>query len=47
MVKNIDEFRMYALNHQYEIICVNETWLDNTVDNNHELGRVTWIRLSS
>ena len=36
MVKNIDEFRMYALNHQYDIICVNETWLDNTV-NNHEV----------
>ena len=36
MVKNIDEFRMYALNHQYDIICVNETWLDSTV-NNHEV----------
>ena len=36
MIKNIDEFRMYALNHQHEIICVNETWLDNTV-NNHEV----------
>ena len=36
MVKKIDEFRMYALNHQYDIICVNETWLDNTV-NNHEV----------
>ena len=46
MVKNIDEFRMYALNHQYDIICVNETWLDNTV-NNHDRDRVRWIRLSS
>ena len=36
MVKNIDEFRMYSLNHQYDIICVNETWLDNTV-NDHEV----------
>ena len=36
MIKNIDEFRMYALNHQHDIICVNETWLDNTV-NNHEV----------
>ena len=36
MVKNIDEFRMYALNHQYDIICVNERLLDNTV-NNHEV----------
>ena len=26
MVENIDEFRMYALDHQYDIICVNETW---------------------
>ena len=36
MVKNIDKFRMYALNHQYDITCVNETSLDNTV-NNHEV----------
>ena len=35
MVKNIDEFRMYALNHQYDITCVSETWLDNKVSN-HE-----------
>ena len=44
MVKNIDEFRMYALNHQYEIICVSETWLDNTVDNNHELDGYDLLR---
>ena len=36
IVKNIDEFRMYALNHQYDIICISETRLDNTV-NNHEV----------
>ena len=35
MIKNIDEFRMYALNHQHDIICVNKTWLDNTVNNHN------------
>ena len=28
---------MYALKHEYDVICVNETWLDNSV-NNHEIG---------
>ena len=27
---------MYALKHEYDVICVNETWLDNSV-NNHEI----------
>ena len=36
ILNNIDEFRMYALKHEYDVICVNETWLDNSV-NNHEI----------
>ena len=44
MVKNIDEFRMYGL-HQYDIICVNETWLDNTVnDDEVELDGYDLVR---
>ena len=27
---------MYAFNHKYDVICLNETWLDNSV-NNHEV----------
>ena len=27
---------MYALKHEYDVVCVNETWLDNSV-NNHEI----------
>ena len=45
MVKNIDEFRMYGLNHQYDIICVIETWLDNTVnDDEVELDGYDLVR---
>jgi exonuclease III len=36
ILNNIDEFRMYALKHEYDVVCVNETWLDNSV-NNHEI----------
>ena len=25
ILNNIDEFRMYALKHEYDVICVNET----------------------
>ena len=44
MVKNIDEFRMYALNHQYDIICINETRLDNTVNNEVQLDGYYLVR---
>jgi hypothetical protein len=33
IVNNIDEFRMCAHKHEYDVVCVNETWLDNSVNN--------------
>ena len=37
LIKNIDQFRVYASNNQYDIMCINETWLDDKVSD-HEVG---------
>ncbi len=28
LVKNIDQLRIYLSNHQYDTICINETWFN-------------------
>ena len=37
IIKNIDQFRIYVSNHQYDIICINETWLDDKISD-REVG---------
>ena len=37
LIKNIDQFRIYASNNQYDIMCINETWLDDKISD-HEVG---------
>jgi exonuclease III len=37
LVKNIDQLRIYLSNQQYDIICINETWLDDKI-NNYEVN---------
>ncbi|XP_028416157.1 uncharacterized protein LOC114539748 [Dendronephthya gigantea] len=37
LVKNLDQLRLYLLNQQFDVICINETRLDATVPN-HEVG---------
>ena len=31
LIKKIDQFRIYASNNQYDIMCINETWLDDKI----------------
>ncbi len=39
LVKNIDQLRIYLSNQQYDIICINETWLDiDDKINNYEVS---------
>jgi hypothetical protein len=37
IVKNIDQFRLYLHKQQFDVIYINETWLDAMVPN-HEVG---------
>ena len=37
LIKNIDQFRVYASNYQYDIMCINETWLDDKISD-QEVG---------
>jgi hypothetical protein len=32
LIKNIDQLKIYLSNHQYDIICINETWLDDKIN---------------
>ena len=37
LVENIDQFRVYASNNQYGIMCINKTWLYDKISD-HEVG---------
>jgi hypothetical protein len=41
LIKNIEQLKIYLSNHQYDIICINETWLDDKI-NTYEVS-LEWI----